>query len=61
VDTGKLRTLGWRPQHAFEKGLHATINWYRENEWWWRPIKEADPAYRDYYETQYGRRHNGTA
>ena len=61
VDTGKLQALGWRPQHAFEKGLRATIDWYRENEWWWRPIKEADPAYRDYYETQYGRRHDGRA
>ncbi len=61
VDTGKLRALGWRPRHAFEEGLRATVDWYRENEWWWRPIKEADPAYRDYYETQYGRRHDGRA
>ena len=61
VDTGKLRALGWRPRHAFEEGLRATVDWYRENEWWWRPIKEADPAYREYYETQYGRRHDGRA
>ncbi len=61
VDTGKLRALGWRPRHPFEEGLRATVDWYRKNEWWWRPIKEADPAYRDYYETQYGRRHDGRA
>ncbi len=61
VDTGKIRALGWRPRHPFEEGLRATVDWYRKNEWWWRPIKETDPAYRDYYETQYGRRHDGRA
>ncbi len=57
LDTTKLRELGWQPRHAFADGLHATVAWYRDNEWWWRPIKEADPAYREYYDTQYGRRH----
>ena len=56
VDTGKLRSLGWEPRHRFADGLAATVSWYRENEWWWRPIKEADPAYREYYQTQYGQR-----
>jgi dTDP-glucose 4,6-dehydratase len=56
VDTTKLRALGWQPQHRFDQGLSATVAWYRDNEWWWRPIKEADPAYRDYYATQYGTR-----
>ena len=56
LDTTKLRGLGWAPQHPFEEGLAATVAWYRENEWWWRPIKEADPAYREYYRSQYGDR-----
>ncbi len=56
VDTTKLQNLGWRPRHGFDEGLRATVAWYRDNEWWWRPIKEADPAYRDYYATQYGTR-----
>ena len=34
-------------------GLAATVAWYRANEWWWRPIKEQDPAFRAYYQAQY--------
>ena len=56
LDTTKLRALGWRPRHAFLDGLRATVDWYRDNEWWWRPIKEADPAYLECYQTQYGAR-----
>jgi dTDP-glucose 4,6-dehydratase len=56
LDTTKLRALGWAPQVPFEEGIAATVDWYRRNEWWWRPIKEHDPAFRSYYETQYGRR-----
>jgi dTDP-glucose 4,6-dehydratase len=56
LDTGKLRGLGWAPQAVFEEGLRETADWYRRNEWWWRPIKEQDPAFRDYYHQQYGQR-----
>ena len=56
LDTAKLRGLGWAPQVAFEQGLEATVDWYRRNEWWWRPIKDADPAFRAYYESLYGDR-----
>jgi dTDP-glucose 4,6-dehydratase len=56
LDTGKLQQLGWRPQVAFERGLADTVAWYRENEWWWRPIKENDPAFRSYYRAQYHER-----
>jgi dTDP-glucose 4,6-dehydratase len=56
VDTRKLRELGWAPQVAFEDGLRDTVTWYRENEWWWRPIKERDPVFKAYYEAQYGNR-----
>ena len=54
LDTSKLRGLGWTPEIEFEAGLAATVDWYRANEWWWRPVKEQDPAFRAYYETQYG-------
>ena len=53
LDTTKLRALGWAPQVPFESGLRDTVAWYRQNEWWWRPIKERDPAFRAYYEAQY--------
>ncbi|MFP5310282.1 MAG: dTDP-glucose 4,6-dehydratase [Actinomycetes bacterium] len=41
VDTTKIRELGWKPAHTFEEALDETIEWYRANEWWWRPKKEA--------------------
>jgi dTDP-glucose 4,6-dehydratase len=40
VDTAKVRELGWKPDHSLDEALDATIDWYRENEWWWRPLKE---------------------
>ncbi|MGE3274661.1 MAG: dTDP-glucose 4,6-dehydratase [Vicinamibacterales bacterium] len=61
LDTGKLRGLGWAPREDFASGLEATVAWYRANEWWWRPIKEADPAFKAYYEQQYGKRGNAGA
>ena len=54
LDTTKLRALGWTPQVAFRDGLRAAVEWYRSNEWWWRPIKDGNPAFRDYYQKQYG-------
>jgi dTDP-glucose 4,6-dehydratase len=56
LDTAKLRAMGWAPRHDFTQGLADTVDWYRTNEWWWRPIKEQDPAFRAYYQTQYGSR-----
>jgi len=53
LDTTKLRSLGWTPQVDFAEGLGAAIAWYRDNPWWWRPIKEQDPAFRAYYQAQY--------
>lgn len=43
IDPTKLRTeLGWRPKHTdFASGLEATIRWYRDNESWWVPAKDA--------------------
>lgn len=47
IDSTKLRTeLGWRPAFEdFEKGLAATIEWYRSNEDWWAPAKDATEAF----------------
>ena len=56
LDTTKLQATGWSPQVPFGRGLAETVAWYRANEWWWRPIKDRDPAYRAYYEAQYGKR-----
>jgi dTDP-glucose 4,6-dehydratase len=41
VDWTKIRDeLGYRPEVDFEEGLARTVKWYRENESWWRPLKE---------------------
>jgi len=56
LDTSKLQSLGWKPRVEFEQGLAETVAWYQQNEWWWRPIKENDPAFKAYYQTQYGSR-----
>ncbi len=43
IDSTKLRTeLGWKPIYTnFRDGLQATVDWYKANESWWRPAKEA--------------------
>ncbi len=38
IDDSKLRELGWKPEHSFEEWLEKTVEWYKENEWWWRPL-----------------------
>jgi dTDP-glucose 4,6-dehydratase len=49
----KVRALGWEAQVRFAEGLERTVEWYRENEWWWAPIRSGE--YRAYYERHYGR------
>ncbi len=40
VDWSKInRELGYEPQVKFEDGLRETIQWYRDNEAWWKPLK----------------------
>ncbi|MGB4916708.1 MAG: dTDP-glucose 4,6-dehydratase, partial [Propionicimonas sp.] len=46
IDASRLRAeLGWEARYThFEDGLAATIDWYRANEAWWRPMKRATEA-----------------
>jgi len=53
LSSEKVRALGWTPKVRFQDGLEETVEWYRENGWWWEPIRSGD--YREYYERQYGR------
>jgi dTDP-glucose 4,6-dehydratase len=53
LSSEKVRALGWEPRVRFDEGLEETVGWYRENHWWWEPIRSGD--YREYYERQYGR------
>ncbi|MCX7778864.1 MAG: dTDP-glucose 4,6-dehydratase [Patescibacteria group bacterium] len=49
----KIKKLGWRPIYKFEKAIKETINWYKENQWWWRKLKSGE--FLKYYQRQYGR------
>ncbi len=40
VDIAKVTALGWRRRRTLDEALAETIDWYRANEWWWRPLKE---------------------
>lgn len=33
------KELGWKPKYDFERYLEETVEWYKKNEWWWRPLK----------------------
>lgn len=39
LDCSKIeKELGWKPKTEFEKGLHSTVEWYKKNENWWKPL-----------------------
>ncbi len=41
LDTSKIgRELGWRPSVSVDEGLQKTVQWFKRNEWWWRPLKD---------------------
>ncbi|MDP3964947.1 MAG: GDP-mannose 4,6-dehydratase, partial [bacterium] len=52
VNSEKLRQLGWAPELDFEQGLKETVDWYKENESWWKRLKSGE--YLKYYRKQYG-------
>lgn len=56
MNSDKLRALGWQPLVSWEEGIRKTVQWYKENEWWWRKIKEGE--FKKYYEEQYIKRTN---
>jgi dTDP-glucose 4,6-dehydratase len=54
LGSGKIKAeLGWEAQVRFAEGLERTVEWYRDNEDWWGPIRSGE--YREYYERHYGR------
>ncbi len=40
IDCSKIKNLGWSPIHPFEEAMRETIEWYKNNEWWWNPLVE---------------------
>ena len=49
VDWSKIKSeLGWKPKYSFDECLVKTVDWYKKNEWWWRPLKsEAEELYKE--------------
>ena len=58
MDGSKLAALGWTNKMTFEEGLAATVDWFRDNQSWWRAIKSGE--WDDYYRRQYGARLAGS-
>lgn len=54
VDYSKIAELGWKPEMTIEEGLAWTIEWYKNNEDWWKPIKSGE--FLDFYKRQYEQR-----
>ncbi|MGG2066655.1 dTDP-glucose 4,6-dehydratase [Bacillus sp. S14(2024)] len=47
IDAKKIKQeLGWKPAYTFKQGIEETVHWYKENEQWWRPLKEKQGAHR---------------
>lgn len=40
IDIGKVAALGWTPSREFHEALDTTVAWYRDNAWWWEPLKQ---------------------
>ncbi len=52
IDWSKIhRDLGWRPLHTFDEWINLTVQWYKDNESWWKRIKSGE--YAEYYKKQY--------
>lgn len=55
IDPSKIHgELGWLPETKFDDGIRQTIDWYLNNENWWKNIISGD--YMEYYEKMYGNR-----
>jgi dTDP-glucose 4,6-dehydratase len=55
IDASKIKNeLGWSPKYKFEQAIKTTIQWYKDNQPWWRAIKSGE--YLKYYEAQYAAR-----
>ena len=52
LDWSKIKkALGWQPEHDFDSHLKETIQWYKDNQTWWKPLKQES---KDYLKEQYG-------
>ncbi len=55
INSSKIKNeLGWQPEHSFENAIRSTVNWFIENEKWWKEIISGE--YQNYYKLQYSSR-----
>jgi len=40
VDISKITALGWQKRRTLDEALEETVQWYRDNRWWWEPLKD---------------------
>lgn len=52
LDASKLYSLGWKQEYEFGDALKETIQWYKENSDWWKPLKSGE--YLEFYKKHYG-------
>ncbi len=52
IDSAKIKKeLEWEPKYNFDQALQLTVDWYRQNQNWWKKLK--DKSYNEYYRKQY--------
>lgn len=51
MNSEKIRSLGWTPLVSWEEGMEKTVKWYKDNQWWWKKIKDGE--FKEYYKRQY--------
>ena len=54
LDVSKMLALGWEPDYTPEEAIRMTARWYRDNRWWWLPIRNGE--FEAYYQSVYGKR-----
>jgi dTDP-glucose 4,6-dehydratase len=52
ISCEKVKELGWSPEVSLEEGLSLTVDWYKNNQDWWKKIKSGE--FLEYYRKQYG-------
>lgn len=55
INGEKLKTLGWVRKHSLNEDLPKVVEWFTENEWWWKPLKEGRPNIDRVAQKSYGR------
>ncbi|MFH0771032.1 MAG: dTDP-glucose 4,6-dehydratase [Candidatus Omnitrophota bacterium] len=53
ISDSKIKSCGWAPKNEFPDALRRTIEWYQDNQGWWKKIKHKSADYKSYHSRQY--------